>query len=66
MTSREQRAGLHEPGVLGQRDLTTRVAKNKYGMVLEVGPLEKAEHGLNMGWLPLLDFGVPENVAEER
>ena len=42
------------------------VAKSKYGMVLEVGPLEKAEHGLNMGWLPLLDFGTPENVAEEK
>ena len=40
--------------------------KNKYGMVLEVGPLERPEHGLNMGWLPLLDFGVPENAAEER
>ena len=42
------------------------VAKSKYGMVLEVGPLEKAEHGLNMGWLPLLDFGTPESVAEEK
>lgn len=37
-----------------------------YGMVLMVGPLEKREHGLNMGWLPMWDFGEPDNLAEER
>ena len=35
----------------------------KYTKAMPVGPLEKAEDGVNMGLLPLFDFGeTPENV----
>ena len=38
--------------------------KAKYVMLLPVGPLERAGDNMNMGWLPLLDYGEPEGVAQ--
>ena len=33
---------------------------SKYATVLMVGPLERPGDGVNIGWLPMLDFGEPE------
>ena len=38
--------------------------KSKYSMVMPVGPLERPGDGLNVGWMPLLDYGEPEGVAQ--
>ena len=39
-------------------------ARNKYAKTLVVGPLEEKGDNMNVGWLPLLDYGQPE--AEGR
>ena len=38
--------------------------KAKYVVTLPVGPLEKMGDNMNMGWLPLLDYGEPEGMAQ--
>ena len=40
--------------------------KNKYAKSLLVGPLEKEGDNMNMGWLPLLDYGQPEGDGRPR
>ena len=41
-----------------------REEKAKYVVTLPVGPLERVGDNMNMGWLPLLDYGEPEGVAQ--
>ena len=50
--------GIQLP-VKGQEDTA-----KKYGLTLGVGPLERPGDGLNMGWIPLLDYGTAENELE--
>ena len=40
--------------------------KSKYSMTLPVGPLERPGDNMNMGWLPMLDFGEPEGAGDAR
>ena len=48
--------------VRGKEKEKAKKGDSKYATMLMVGPLERPGDNVNIGWLPMLDFGEPEGV----